>query len=650
MFYYEVLVGQEYNSAESVFTYSYEVALAPMQFVKVPLQRTQVYGVVLKKVDKPDFKTRLIDTHFDAQLSAAQQHLLHFMTQYYAATQAQALPLFTSSLFGAQSTRSKAASDALLLTPPPSHERRQLPPLTDEQTQAMAVFADHPSETVVLHGDTGTGKTRLYLERALQVLAQQKSILLLCPEISLVPQLYNACAQTLDVPVVVFHSQLTPIQKRAAVAQLKSDNPVVIVGTRSALFLPHPPLGLLILDESHEPAYKQEEGIRFHARTLASRLRQYYNAQLILGSATPSLTDMYIAKHRCAPIIRLTKTALVSDVATTTLVVDMRERSHFGSHSLLSTDLLQTIEHALQRQHQSLIYLNRRGTARLILCQTCGWQADCPHCDITLTYHHDIHLTRCHTCGYTQAAPTQCPECGSSEVIFKSAGTKALADFLQKRFPYAVVARFDTDNLKSESFQTRQQDVASGKIDILVGTQMLVKGHDLPRLEVVGVVSADLSLQIPDYSAEERTYQLINQAIGRVGRGHTSGSIIVQTHQPDNKVIQQALTKNYDAFYTSQTKQRTAYLFPPVIHLASFWCSKKTSAAAEKSATKTLELIRKTSPTSHASQPVVSYRSKKRGYTTMQIVVKNTKRSELLTLAKSMPHGWQYDLEPINLL
>ena len=328
----------------------------------------------------------------------------------------------------------------------------------------------------------------------------------------------------------------------------------------------------------------------------------------------------------------------------------MKQKDVLSSNSLVSLELVKKIETALQNKEQALVYLNRRGTARAILCASCGWQAVCPTCSVAMTYHHDHHELKCHTCGLKMAVPHSCPACRSNDILFKSAGTKALAQWLQKRFPGSVVARFDTDNSKSESLAERHNQVKEGAIDILVGTQMLVKGLDLPKLAVVGILAADLSLQIPDYSAEERTYQLINQAIGRVGRGHRMGNVILQTYNPDNKVIQQALAKNYDDFYTTQIEQRLLYAYPPLTDIAVLWCFKKSAQAALKHAVEVLDYIRKNNPKVTFVGPALSLHSNKVGYATAQIVVKSTQRSLLNNVVQNLPNGWQYDLEPVQLL
>ena len=653
MFYYEVLVVQEYVGRESVFTYSSEFEIAPFQLVLVPLQHKQAAGIIVRKTSEPAFKTKEIARVSIYALGELQRALVRFIADYYAASEAQALqlfvPAFLDKLTGLDATTSKSApvgahvSESPKTVPP-------LPDLTSEQAEAMRLLRSHPAETTVLHGETGTGKTRLYIERTSDVLTAHKSVLILAPEIALIPQLAKQIKAQFGEQVVTYHSQMTATKRAQVWQRVARGERTVVIGTRSALFLPFTSLGLLVIDEAHEPAYKQEEGVRYHATRIASVLAHAARAQLIIGSATPLVGDMYLAKAKQKTIIRLHTSAITSDKTSQTLLVDMKDRAEFSRNPLLSLTLLKEIDAALQRGEQSMVYLNRRGTARLILCSTCGWQAMCPRCDITLTYHHDTHELRCHTCGHRESVPQQCPSCKATDIIFKSAGTKALADWLQKHFPTAKIGRFDTDNLLHESLHERHEEVAGGDIDILVGTQMLVKGLDLPHLSVVGIVAADLSLQIPDFSAEERTYQLLRQAIGRVGRGHTNGTTVIQTFNPENNIILQAIAKNYDDFYTTQIEQRKTFQFSPVLSIATFWCSRKSAASAHEAAEKVLAHLKKNTQMCTILGPVITFHPRRRGYQSAQLVVKSASRAEIVRLTTLLPTGWQYDLEPINLL
>lgn len=640
MNYYEVLVTQEYTAATSVFTYCFEGEIASLTFVVVPLQKKSVVGVIVKKAAKPSFETKPITTVYPYVLGSLQKQIIRFLCDYYVATEAQALQLFMPSFLQKTLT---------VEVPTRAVAEVALPPLTSDQNAALAQLQNHTSDTVLLHGDTGSGKTRLYIERAKQELIAGKTVVILVPEIGLIPQM-QAAFMAAGLSTLAYHSALTPTERAIAWRSAYDANAQVLIGTRSALFLPLKNIGLLVLDESHEPAYKQEEGIRYHASRVASIMASHQGAQLILASATPLVSDVYLARERGKTIIRMTQTAVQTDSSNTVHVVDMTDKANFSQHPMLSTPLLQACEQALQRREQILIYLNRRGTAKIVLCSTCGWQAVCPTCDIGLTYHHDTHTVLCHTCGYKQPVPAHCPSCASPDILYKSAGTKALAEWLQKHFKSARISRFDTDNTKAESLAQNHIALQQGDVDILVGTQMLVKGFDLPKLSVVGIVAADLSLNIPDVTAEERTYQLLAQAIGRVGRGHRTGNVYIQTYQPQNEVIKQAIAKNYDAFYTTQITQKTSFNFPPIYHMATLWISKKSANAALADAEQVLNNLSKKCTNCLFLGPVPSFRPKKRGLVTVQIVVKTKHRQALSDIAKSLPAGWQYDLEPINLL
>ena len=410
MYFYEVLVVQEYVGRESVFTYSSEFDISPFNLVLVPLQNKSIPGIIVRKTQEPAFKTKLITSVSVHKLGLLQRHLVRFIADYYAASEAQALQLFIPSFL---EKLAKKAPDPIEARP----DFPSLPLVTVEQTEALRILRSHPAETTVLHGETGSGKTRIYLERAHDVVGTGKSMLIMTPEIALVPQLVKQFKAAFGDMVFAYHSQLT-VTKRAEIWQrIALGQQVIIIGTRSALFLPFVSLGLVILDESHEPAYKQEEGVRYHATRIASVLAGKAGAQLILGSATPLVSDMYLAQERHKAVARLLSPAITSDKTNQTIVIDMKERDEFSRHQLLSITLLKEIGAALQRGEQSLVYLNRRGTARLILCSVCGWQAMCPICNIALTYHQDVHQLRCHTCGYHESVPNKCPVCSSTDIV-----------------------------------------------------------------------------------------------------------------------------------------------------------------------------------------------------------------------------------------
>ena len=337
-------------------------------------------------------------------------------------------------------------------------------------------------------------------------------------------------------------------------------------------------------------------------------------------------------------------------IQRTTELVDIRDRSRFSKSQHLSDTLISAIGTALSKQEQSLVFLNRRGTARLILCQDCGWNALCPTCDLPLTYHGDHHEARCHTCGFHQNAPTSCPKCSSVNIKFKSIGTKSLTDELQRLFPRASIRRYDTDNNKSERIETDYQKLANGDVDIIVGTQLITKGLDLPHLSVVGVVVADTSLYLPDFSAEEQTYQMLRQVIGRVGRGHKAGTAVIQTYQPASTTINSALNNDWETFYSSQLRERRQFGFPPFYHYLKLTVSRASSSSAEKASQSLAQQITEQRRRVLITGPSPTFHERVAGKYRWQLLIKAKDRGELVDIVNHLPNGWTADLDPLTLL
>jgi primosomal protein N' (replication factor Y) len=480
-----------------------------------------------------------------------------------------------------------------------------------------------------------------------------KSAIILTPEISLTSQLSAAFRDIFNDQVIVLHSQLTQLQRQKVWLRiLTSKVPLIIIGPRSALFSPVSNIGLIVIDESHETAYKQGQAPYYHATRVASQLSHLHGATLVLGSATPSVTDYFLAEQRNKHILRMETLAQQGNTEATSLsMVDLRDRSLFTRSTHISQPLLDAIRMAISKGEQSLIYLNRRGTARIVLCENCGWQALCPHCDLPLVYHADSGRFRCHTCGYSQSIVTSCPTCGHPSVTFKSFGTKAITEEIRKLFPEARVQRFDTDNVKSERFEQHYEAIKAGDVDILVGTQLLAKGLDLPKLSTLGIVLADSSLYLPDFSAQERTYQLITQALGRVGRGHRKGYAIVQTYHPESAVLVSAITGEWVKYYKNELAERKKFHFPPFYHLLKVSCRRASYKSAESVTDKLKADITSKIKGLEIDGPVPTFHEKIQGKYQCQLVIRSQERGKLLKVIELLPsNGWTYDLDPINLL
>jgi primosomal protein N' (replication factor Y) len=645
MYYYFVWVRSNRYHGQEALTYSSQEHLVQGTIVQVELQKELVLGIVSGPTAKPRFQTKVIARIFD--LAPLPPHLLRlasWLQNYYPAP----LGIIAQQLLPAQLSEKLLESSKSEKFDTP--DLKSLPPLTTEQSKALQAMEER--DTYVLYGATGSGKTRIYIELAARSISDGKSAVILTPEISLITQLADNFRQVFGQRVIVTHSQQTPLERqRAWLACLASAEPVVMIGPRSALFSPVSKLGLIVLDEAHESAYKQEQAPQYQTGRVAAYLASVTRASLILGSATPAVSDYYLAEQKNKPIITLTKLAPAGPhPAAEVIVVDRKDHSLFDRSPFLSRELITSVEQALSRGEQSLLYLNRRGTARLVLCENCGWQALCPHCDVPLTYHGDQHQLRCHSCSYHQPSPTSCPECGHPGVLFKTAGTKAIVDEVEHLFPQARVARFDTDNAKAERFEQHYEAVKSGSVDIIVGTQLLAKGLDLPKLSTLGILLADTSLYLPDFSAQERTFQLITQVLGRVGRGHIAGRAIIQTYHPEHPILLDAIQGNYQQFYDRELRERQQFLFPPFCYLLKVTVRRASLKAAESAAQNLKDDITASNVRVRVEGPAPAFYERFQNKYQWQLVIKALQRSELLKVIAKLPANCSYDIDPLDLL
>jgi primosomal protein N' (replication factor Y) len=641
--YYEVLVASPRYHGEDALTYEFAEKLTLGQIVSVPLQRQKVVGVVSKVLTaKPAFNTKPIEKVVTtAALPTELVELITWLRSYYPAPLGSLLQLLLpSTLLQASRTPFK----------PKTTKPAKLPALTKEQQSVATELRKHPVGMSLLHGDTGTGKTRVYLELAQKTLATGRSVIVLTPEIGLTPQLAASFQETFP-KVVVLHSNLTPAERRKRwLRVLDSEEPLVVLGPRSALFAPLHSVGLIILDEAHDQAYKQEQQPYYQTSRVAAVLGQLHKAQVILGTATPLVADYYTFSQKKLPVIRMQQQAIATTTDTNIQLVEISDRANFSRSPHLSNVMLEAINATITRGEQSLVFLNRRGTARLVLCEQCGWTALCPRCDLSLTYHGDSHEMHCHVCNYSESAPSRCPSCGHTDISYRSIGTKTIVTELEKIFPHARIRRFDTDLKKGERLEEAYESIKKGEVDIIVGTQMLAKGLDLPSLGLVGVVAADTSLFIPDFTAEEHTYQLLSQIIGRVGRGHRHGTVIIQTYHPENTALQAAITKDYAAFYDRQVAERETFRFPPFAYLLKLQVSRATEAGAEKAADHVARVIQQLNLPVELAGPSPAFHTKTHGKYHWQLIIKSRQRAPLVKIIENLPANTSYDIDPTSLV
>jgi primosomal protein N' (replication factor Y) len=649
MFYYEVLLADSKYRAGAPLTYSSEQPLPLMSVVTVPLRARLATGFIINETGRPGFAVKPVKALLsDKPLPHYCLELAEWVSKYYASSLGEALRQYAPSKPAVRQikTASLAALDDVGVV-----QLEIQAPLTAEQQRAIKEIKGNPSTTVLLHGETGSGKTRVYLELARETLAAGKSVIMLTPEISLTTQLAAAAKTYLDKQPLVIHSGLTAAKRKQIWLKiLESGEPQVIVGPRSALFAPLPSIGLIVVDEAHEPAYKQEQSPRYSALRVASQLGALTGAKVIYGTATPLVSDYFLADERQA-IVRMTQMALGGDPEDVKIeIIDLKDRSNFGSNYYLSKKLIEDINSNLSGNKQVMLYLNRRGSARVILCTNCGWQDLCPNCDVSLVYHADEHLARCHICGFAHVPPAACPSCGNPDIVYKSIGTKALTDQVEKLFPDRVVKRFDSDNAPSEQLNEIYGELLAGKVDILVGTQLLAKGLDLPRLGLVGIISAESSSTLPDYTAEERTFQLLYQVIGRVGRGHAKGQVVVQTYEPDSIVIQTAVKRDYAKFYEHSLRERQAFRFPPFSYLMKLVIRRATVKGAQTASERLKDELTAAGLPVEIIGPTPAFYARRGKNYYYQLVAKSKDRDHLMELIKIVPSDWQIDLDPADLL
>ena len=448
--------------------------------------------------------------------------------------------------------------------------REEIPEYTKEQQHAIEQFWEDYSQgirrTYLVYGVTGSGKTEVYMEMIARVLDEGRQAIVLIPEIALTYQMVMRFYGRFGDRVSILNSRMSQGERYDQMERVKAGEVDVMIGPRSALFTPFPRLGLIVIDEEHETSYKSEQAPRYHARETAIRRAGAEDASVVLGSATPSLESFYACKKGDFQILELKKRAGAGELPAV-YVVDMRKEMKAGNRSIISDRLKNLIKARLERHEQIMLFLNRRGYAGFVSCRSCGYVVKCPHCDVSLSSHRNGKLV-CHYCGHEEAQITVCPSCGSQYIGGFRAGTQQIEELAARQFPGARILRMDLDTTRTKDGHEKILEAfASEEADILIGTQMIVKGHDFPNVTLVGILAADMSLYSNDYRAGERTFQLLTQAAGRAGRGRSRGEVVIQTYSPEHYSIEMAAAQDYEGFYDAEMKYRELMGYPPVEQL-----------------------------------------------------------------------------------
>ena len=508
------------------------------------------------------------------------------------------------------------------------------PTLTNEQADAFRRLEDaaaaHVFKTLLLHGVTGSGKTELYLRLSRTIVESGRRVLILVPEIGLTPSVVGQFRARFGERVAIQHSALSDGERHDQWHRIRRGDVDVVVGTRSAVFAPIDRLGLVVVDEEQDGSYKQDEAPRYHGRDVAIVRGRAHGALVVLGSATPSLESSANARAGRYELIRLTRRILDRPLATVRIVNMREEYAQAGADVALSRPLLEAIRDRLSRGEQTVVLLNRRGFAVVVFCRQCGASMECPHCSVSLTFHKARRRVQCHYCNYAAALPRRCGACGGEYLEQAGFGTERLEADLRAQFPGARVARVDRDTIRRRGAMTRVlQAVGRGNLDILVGTQMIAKGHDFPSVTLVGVVSADVGLGLADFRAAERTFQLLTQVVGRAGRGETPGEAIVQTLYPDHYAIRAAAAQDYEMFYAREMEFRASLRYPPTIAMINVVVKGKTLEGALADAHELVKRTRHHHPNGQVVGPAPAALAKVQDAFRVQFFIKGQQRKPM---------------------
>ncbi len=539
-----------------------------------------------------------------------------------------------------------------------SEQRNAAPTLTPSQTDACnALACGAGRRRFLLHGVTASGKTEVYLDAIARGLERGRGSVVLLPEIALTAQALHVFTARFGDEVAILHSALTPGEWHDEWRRLESGEARIAVGARSAIFAPVRDLGLVIVDEEHESSYKQDKAPRYHARDMAEVRADEAGAQLILGSATPSVETYYAARGGGLKLLEM-HTRVGDRPMPDVRVVDMRSALR-AQRSLFSPDLTEGIGARLARGEQTILFLNRRGYSPFLLCRDCGHVPGCPNCAVAMTYHAGAQRLRCHHCDHGERLPVLCPECRGASLKGFGVGTERVEEEIQRLFPEASVARMDRDTTGRKGAHAEILGrFRSREADILIGTQMVAKGLDFPGVTLVGVINADTTLHVPDFRASERSFQLLAQVAGRAGRGTTSGEVLIQTFAPEHMAIQAAARHDYAAFYADEIEARRELLYPPFSRLANVVCQDKSEAAARSGAETIADALRNAAPPDAevlgpAPAPLAKLNTLYRWHTLLRTPpecdISNAVAQALATVPSALRRALIVDIDPQNL-
>jgi len=659
LLYAEVAVEAARGSGRETYTYAVpeEVEVVPGHRVTVPFGRRSTYGFVVSLgTEDPGVEVKRIATAgADPLLLPHQVALARLVADHYWLPLIECLRAMlpprvraTGSSGSQASSRQRRHSRLVeLATGAASPAAR--PELTAEQGNALELI--DANQMTLLHGVIASGKTEVYLAAAEKALAAGLRVLLLVPDISLTPQLVQRVRARLDAPIAILHSQLTELERAQQWWRTRRGEAQVVLGSRSAVFAPIARLGLICLDEEGSAAYKQDRTPRYEAGWVAQRLASVTGAKLVAGSATPSVVTYHAAVGGEMALATLSKRVRGRDAEVE--LIDMRDEAASGNRQPLSRRLVEVIGQTLENEEQAILYLNRRGMATFVLCRDCGKSVQCLGCSVALVQHTEIDGLVCHYCGYSRAMPSVCDHCGSRNIRGMGMGTQRLEGIVKKLWPEARVLRLDSDAARGpDSYFDIWETFSERRADILVGTQLVARGLDLPAVTCVGVVDADLPLHFPDYRSAENTFSLVVQVAGRAGRDGRSSRVVVQTSNPDHYALRCAAANDYEGFYAAELPSRKAFAFPPFADLVVLTRTDADDAKAAAAAREAAEavatgLLKEGIEGIRVMGPAPAFIHRLRGEYRWQVTLKGDGLQRARHLAPR-GKGWSYDVDPVT--
>lgn len=565
MKYIKVLLPRKIGELDGILTYhSEDLSLKPGDAVRVPLRRNTTSAIVLGETRKPDFRTSAIkEKIYQKQLLTNEQiELLQWISKYYFCPLFNCLKLFIPKrILAGKPIKSKRNEEQIIRS-----EKREL---TKEQSEILKEIESSEKNTFLVHGITGSGKTEVYVNIARASIEKNNQVLIMVPEISLTPQTIEYFEKSLGIKATVINSKLSEGQRYNAWMDIWTQKTQLVIGSRSAIFAPFQKLGAIIIDEEHELSYKQESSPRYSIHKVAEKMQSLSpTIKIIYGSATPSIETAEKLKESTLYL----KERIGKSVLPEIEIVDLRDEFKKGNYSILSDSLRIELKKTIENKQQAIFFLNRRGSASSVVCRDCGYTEKCEECEIPKTYHSrtlEKPTLICHHCGNISKPSTTCPTCKSTNIRFLGIGTQKIESELAKEFPEIRIFRADKDTTsKKEGFKKIYKAFKNHEADVLIGTQMIAKGLHLPKVNLVGVILADIGLNIPDFRASERNFQLMTQVAGRAGRSKNKGKVIIQTYNPDNIALTLTKSHDYTSFFKYERSQRNLLKNPPFSKLA----------------------------------------------------------------------------------